>query len=312
MILLRQLHDLPTEVRRGAVAIGNFDGVHQGHARIVERLKALAEQVAGPAVVFTFDPHPIQILRPELAPPPLTQIERKAELLGELGVDAVIACPTDRSILDLTAHEFFEEVIVRDLAAQALVEGPNFGFGRNRGGDIRLLEQLCKARGIALEIAEPLRVSDDYISSSRVRALIQAGKVAQAAQLLTRPYRSQGVVVSGERRGSTLGFPTANLGDIRTLLPAIGVYAGRAYVDGSSWATAINVGPNPTFGEQAFKIEVHLIGFSGDLYGRTIEVEWLERLRDTRPFPSVEALKDQLRQDISAAKRVYVSNQAGT
>jgi riboflavin kinase/FMN adenylyltransferase len=304
VILLRQLHNLPTEVRRGAVAIGNFDGVHQGHARIVERLKALASQVAGPAVVFTFDPHPIQILRPERAPPPLTQIERKAKLLGDLGVDAVIACPTDRAILDLTAGEFFDEVIVRDLAARALVEGPNFGFGRKRGGDIRLLEELCNGRGIALEIAEPLRVGEDYISSSRVRALIQAGQVVDAAKLLTRPYRSQGIVVSGERRGSTLGFPTANLADVRTLLPAIGVYAGRALVADRSFAAAVNVGPNPTFGEQAFKIEAHLIGFSGSLYGRTIEVEWLERLRDTRPFPSVEALKEQLCQDIAAARKI--------
>jgi riboflavin kinase/FMN adenylyltransferase len=259
-------------------------------------------------VVFTFDPHPIQILRPERAPPPLTQIERKAKLLGDLGVDAVIACPTDRAILDLTAGEFFDEVIVRDLAARALVEGPNFGFGRKRGGDVRLLEELCNGRGIALEIAEPLRVGEDYISSSRVRALIQAGQVVDAAKLLTRPYRSQGIVVSGERRGSTLVFPTANLADVRTLLPAIGVYAGRALVADRSFAAAINVGPNPTFGEQAFKIEAHLIGFSGSLYGRTIEVEWLERLRDTRPFPSVEALKEQLRHDIVAAGKVAEQN----
>lgn len=304
MILLRQLHDLPTEVRRGAVAIGNFDGVHQGHARIVERLKTLARQVAGPAVVFTFDPHPIQILRPELAPPPLMQIERKAELLDKLGVDAVIACPTDRAILNLTAQEFFEEVIIRDLAAQALVEGPNFGFGRNRGGDIRLLKELCEQRGIALEIAEPLRVGEDYVSSSRVRALIQVGQVAEAAKLLTRPHRSQGVVVSGERRGSTIGFPTANLSNIRTLLPAIGVYAGRAIVADQSFAAAVNVGPNPTFGEQAVKIEAHLIDYFGDLYGRTLEVEWLERLRDTKPFPSVDALQEQLQRDVVAARNI--------
>ena len=220
----------------GAVSIGNFDGVHLGHARIVERLKAQARQVGGPALVFTFDPHPVRLLRPELAPPPLTWTDRKAALLGALGVDAVIAYPTDKALLELLPEEFFAAIVRRSLAARALVEGTNFFFGHDRRGTIDVLRRLALAAHVALEVVEPVVVGGETVSSSRVRKLVAAGDVADARRLLTEPYRIRGQVARGAGRGSQLGFPTANLEQVETLLPALGVYAGRGFLDGQHLA----------------------------------------------------------------------------
>jgi riboflavin kinase/FMN adenylyltransferase len=302
--LLRSLDNLPAELRRGAVSVGNFDGVHRGHARLVERLLANARGAGGPAIVFTFDPHPVRLLRPQSAPPPLTWTDRKAQLLSELGVTAVIAYPTDEVLLQFTAEEFFARIIVERLAARALVEGPNFCFGRGRTGNAARLAELCSQAGIELEIVQPVGVGDELVSSSRVRAAIGAGDIDLARHLLTRPYRLRGMVTHGVGRGAKIGFPTANLEAIDTLLPAQGVYAARAISQDGVWPAAVNIGPNPTFGEQVLKVEVHLIAFAGSLYGQPLEVDFLSRLRSIRPFESVAALKGQLAHDVAVARQI--------
>ncbi len=302
--LIRSLEDIPSTLRGGAVAIGNFDGVHRGHARLIERLKTQAASVGGPAIVFTFDPHPVVLLRPEAAPHPLTWSERKAELLGELGVDAVIAYPTDMPLLRLSPRNFFEHVIVQGLFARAIVEGPNFRFGRERKGNVRLLEEMCQQDGLILEIVPAVIDEDVYISSSRIRDSIRDGDVDRARGMLTQPYRVRGMITHGARRGATIGFPTANLEAVDTLLPGLGVYAGRAYCPDGLWPAAINIGPNPTFGEHAVKFETHLIGFQGSLYGQPLEVDFLSRLRDIHPFGSVDDLKRQLDADVRAASKL--------
>lgn len=304
MRLLRSLDSLSADLRHGAVTIGNFDGVHRGHARLVERLLVKAREVSGPAIVFTFDPHPVRLLRPESTPPPLTWTDRKAQLLDELGVTAVITYPTDEALLALTPDAFFERIVGDRLAVKAMVEGPNFFFGHNRAGNIDTLAALCRQAGISLEIVPPVRVGSEFVSSSRVRACVAAGDVDLARQLLTRPYRIRGMVTHGAARGAKIGFPTANIEAIDTLLPAQGVYAARAFVPAGNWPAAVNIGPNPTFGEQAFKIEAHLIGFNGSLYGQPLELEFLSRLRSIQPFDSVQALKSQLARDITAAQRI--------
>ncbi|WP_254507707.1 bifunctional riboflavin kinase/FAD synthetase [Anatilimnocola floriformis] len=305
MRLFRQTSPLPADFLRGAVAVGNFDGVHRGHAKLIERLLARAREVGGPAVVLTFDPHPVRILRPELAPPPLTWTERKAELLAELGVTAVWSYPTDEALLKLSAEEFFNHVLRDGLQAQAIVEGPNFQFGRQRQGNVELLKKLCDTNGLALEVVEPIATGGELVSSSRVRESIQHGDVAAARQMLTRPYRLRGLVTHGAQRGSKIGFPTANLAGIDTLVPTIGVYAGRAFTQQGIWPAAINIGPNPTFGEGAFKFEAHLPGFSGSLYGQPLEVEFLARVRETRPFESVAALTQQLAADVQTVLKYF-------
>jgi riboflavin kinase/FMN adenylyltransferase len=302
--LIRNVKELPSDLRGGAVTIGNFDGVHRGHAQIVGHLIKRARAVSGPAIVFTFDPHPVRLLRPELAPPPLTWTDRKAELLAELGVDAVIAYPTDEALLALSPSEFFQRIVCQTLAARAVVEGPNFHFGRGRSGTIDVLGQLCHEHHVLLEVVPPLHVGEEFISSSRIRAAIQAGDVAGAGELLTRPYRIRGMVTHGACRGAKIGFPTANLRAIDTLLPCQGVYAGRAAVGGQLFPAAINIGPNPTFGESDVKAEVHLIGYDGSLYGQPLEVDFLARLRDIQAFGAVENLQGQLRRDIDNVQRI--------
>jgi riboflavin kinase/FMN adenylyltransferase len=302
--LIRDLDADRQSIRRGAVTIGNFDGVHIGHAAIIERLIARARAVGGPAIVFTFDPHPVRLLRPEAAPPPLTWTDRKALLLSELGVDAIIAYPTDEAFLQLTAQQFFDQIIRGRLEAWALVEGPNFYFGHNREGNIDRLRLMAEQAGITLDVVDPVVVDGEIVSSSRVRRLIAAGQIDQACRLLTHPYRIRGMVAHGASRGARLGFPTANVEAIDTLLPGPGVYAGVGYVSGTAWAAAINIGANPTFGEHALKVEVHLIGLHEQIYGQPLEVDFLSRIREVRAFASVEALSEQLRVDVAVAERL--------
>jgi riboflavin kinase/FMN adenylyltransferase len=304
--LFRDLDDLSESVRGGAVAIGNFDGVHRGHACLAGALVARAQRVDGPAVVFTFDPHPVCVLRPNEAPPPLSSARRKAELFGALGVDALIAYPTDESLLRLDAGQFFEQIVRGRLDARALVEGPDFRFGRGRQGTIDTLVRLCRDAGIALEVVEPVEWDGHVVSSSRVRALLARGDVAAANRLLTEPYRLRGTVIHGAGRGNGLGFPTANLGRIDTIVPADGIYAGRALVDDGAWPAAISVGPNPTFDEGGRKLEVYLVDYNGNLYDRTIEVDFLARLRDIVRFATIDDLVAQMNRDVEATLQIAV------
>ncbi len=307
MKLIRKIEQLDSSLRGGALSIGNFDGVHRGHAKIIERLKYWAGRLGGPSIVFTFDPHPVRLLRPELAPPPLTWTERKAELLAEFGVDVIIAYPTDQALLSLTHDEFFDQIICRQIGAQAIIEGPNFYFGHNRQGNVHSLAQMCQDHKMACEIVEPLDNDGTLISSTRIREAINRGEVAQAAAMLTHPYRIRGMVVHGEGRGTKLGIPTANLDAIDTLIPKIGVYAGTATVDGQQWRAAIHIGPSPTFDRQLPQVEVHLLDFDGVLYGKIVEVDFFTRLREIQQFPSIEQLKQQLARDIQQARTVSLA-----
>jgi riboflavin kinase/FMN adenylyltransferase len=304
MHIIRNLKDLPPEARGGAVSIGNFDGVHRGHVQIVRRLLERAKEAGGPAIVFTFDPHPVRLLRPDQCPPPLTWTERKAELLARLGVDWIVAYPTDEALLRLSPQDFFRRFVQETLDARAMVEGANFYFGRNREGTIEKLEELTAKARITLEVVPPVELEGAIVSSSRVRELIRAGKVDEAQRLLSAPYRIRGMVTHGAGRGAKIGFPTANLDAIDTLLPAQGIYAGRAWADGDCWPAAIHLGPSPTFGDAMVRVEVHLVGRTEPLYGQPLEVDFLARLRDIRPFDSPEALVAQLNQDIQRVKEL--------
>lgn len=303
---MKLLHgfDDPSACRGGVVSIGNFDGVHRGHRTMIASLVRRARDVGGPAVVLTFEPHPTQLLRPQQAPPRLSTLTGKADLIRELGVDCLIAYPTDWNLLQLTPAEFFERIIRGELHARGLVEGANFFFGRNRAGDVETLRRLCDAAGLILDIVPPVEVSGRTVSSSAIRSLIAEGRMGQAVEMLGHPYRVEGRVVSGADRGHKLGFPTANLAEVRTLIPGDGVYAGRARVEEDDHPAAIHVGPSPTFSQDDSRIEVHVIDFSGRLYGETLQVDFLERLREIVRFENVDALRDQLRQDVETARTI--------
>ena len=284
------------------VAIGNFDGVHLGHAVMLAALRQLAAEQGTQAVAVTFDPHPIAVLRPEFTPPILTTVEDRIELLRAAGADSVIVLPVTQSLLEMSAEQFFQSVIVDTFDAKGVVEGPNFRFGRDRRGDTAMLQKLCQRASLPCHIVSPVETNGQLISSSRIRELLCSRSLRQATELLGHPYRMTGVVRRGAGRGAGLGFPTANLADVATLLPAHGVYAGYTELDRRRYPVAVSIGPNPTFGEHREKIECHIDGFSGDLYDKAMKVDLLSEIRPLQSFDSIEILVKQIRQDVEMAR----------
>ena len=306
MISIDGSGDIP-EIARGAiVTVGNFDGVHRGHQRLLGRARARADAAGVPALAITFDPHPVALLRPEAAPVPLVWLEREISLLHEAGASLVGVFRTGPWLLELTAREFFDRIICEQLGARGMVEGPNFAFGHDRLGDVRTLEAWCGEAGIDFEVVELAVIDDQLISSSLIRRCLSEGDVAAAARYLCRPHRIRGNVSKGAGRGATIGFPTINLEGTDTLVPAEGVYAGLVWLSGEErpHPAACNIGPNPTFGEHSKKIEAHLIGFSGSLYGKHVELDFVERLRPTRKFSGREELVAQIAADVRDAERI--------
>lgn len=303
----------PAALRGGAVAIGNFDGVHLGHVALISVLKERAERVGGPAVAVTFDPHPIAILAPERLRPGLTTIDDRARLLHEAGADHVLILQTTKQLLRMEPQQFLDCIVGDRLRARAIVEGFNFRFGKDRAGDLRTIEEWSRRTNVEFGVVARQSMDCAVISSSRVRSALEAGDVMTAARLLGRPYRLRGVVGEGAKRGASLGFPTANLIHPKTLVVGDGVYAVRAVLaDDSIWPAAANVGSNPTFGEHDRKVEVHLIGFAGDLYGQPIAIDFVSRLRDTRKFENVDTLRFQLQTDVEMARAAIRQASSGS
>ncbi|MDR1958552.1 MAG: bifunctional riboflavin kinase/FAD synthetase [Planctomycetaceae bacterium] len=302
--IVHSLDHFPPQFQGGVLAIGKFDGLHRGHVRILKRLWEYARDHSVPPLVFTFDPLPGQILRPETAPPLLVTLEQKMELLADYGVECVIVYPTTREFLLCSARQFFESVIRRDLQAKVIIEGQNFLFGNNREGTPEMLGRFCRESGIVFETISPCQWNGLAVSSSAVRSFLSEGNISAANEMLTRPYQVTGTVVHGEHRGRTLGFPTANLEKIGTLLPRTGIYACLATLDSEHYPAAVHIGTNPTFGVTPFKMEVHLLDFSGLIYGKTLKVDFLERLRDTTAYPSREALIDRMNHDVEQTRMI--------
>lgn len=304
--LIHSLKEFPPTARGGAISVGNFDGVHRGHECLIKRLVSQARHLGGKAVVFTFDPPPMAVLKPSLPLlAPLTDMRRRTQLLGDLGVDVVIAYPTDIQLLELTAEQFFHQILINALGAKAIVEGPNFRFGRERLGETHLLNELCRADGIALEIVAAKSDRDGMVSSTRIRELIVNGQLAEANALLTAPYAITGLVSHGEGRGKKLGSPTANLTDIAVLVPKQGVYAGCVTLENCVHPAAIHIGPNPTFGEENTKVEVHILDWHGELYEDSMCCSVLQELRSVRRFESVAELQAQIALDIEACRTIF-------
>lgn len=295
----------------GCVAIGNFDGVHLGHAVMLTALRELAAEQGVQAVAVTFDPHPIAVLRPEFTPPILTTVEDRIRLLRDAGADSVIVLHVTESLLEMTAEQFFHAVIVDTFHAKGVVEGPNFRFGRDRKGDTAMLQGFCERASVPCRIVSPVEIDGRLISSSRIREFICNRALRQAVELLGHPYRMTGVVRRGAGRGAGLGFPTANLAEVATLLPAHGVYAGQTMLDGKSYPVAVSIGPNPTFGEHREKVECHIDGFSGDLYDKIFQVDLLSEIRPLQSFDSIERLVQQIHADVEMARCLQPSVVSG-
>jgi riboflavin kinase/FMN adenylyltransferase len=290
----------------GAIAIGNFDGVHHGHQALLRAARELASSHGRAAAALTFDPHPVRVLRPGLAPPVLTPLPRKLELLAALGLDAAVVQPFTLEWAATTAAEFVEREVAERLGAADVVVGWDFTAGHERAR-VDALRPLLAARGVALHVVEPVTSDGLLVSSTKIREFLLEGKVEAAAMLLSRPHDVDGVVAHGAGRGRGFGFATAN---VRTdgLLPANGVYVVRAFVGGGGaevYGGVCNIGVKPTV-ESGARVcaEAHLFDFDGrDLYDEPIRVAFLARLRDERRFESIEALKAQIAADADQARQ---------
>lgn len=297
-------HDLRPPAGGTAVTLGNFDGVHLGHRRILDRLLSWARRLGARATVYTFEPHPLRVIDPARAPALLTPSEERRRLLEEAGVELLVCEPFTPEFSRLPAPRFVREVLVERLGARAVVVGPDYAFGHRRQGDLRLLRELGRAYGFEVEAVPPLRVDDQVVSSTAIRRRLREGRLRDAERMLGRPYCLLGTVTRGRARGRELGFPTANLEVGEQLVPREGVYAVEALLEGERWPGVLNVGRRPTFGEDELVLEVHLLGFRGELYGRPLRVILREYLRPERAFRHPEELAAQIARDVERARRL--------
>jgi riboflavin kinase / FMN adenylyltransferase len=288
-----------------AVTIGNFDGVHRGHQALIAAAVGHARATGGESVAVTFDPHPARILSPERAPSSLMTLDQRAEMMGALRIDHVVALRFDRHLAQMAPPAFCSEVLRRSLGAQAVVVGESFRFGRGRSGDVSTLRALGADLGFAVEAVPPVLSEGRAISSSRVREALSEGDVSRAAALLGRRFFLDGRIVAGDGRGRTIGVPTANLDSPNETLPALGVYACWTRIEGEAWRPAVvNVGRRPTFGGGAPVVEAHLLDWQGNLYGRGVRLEFEAHLRDERRFESTEELLRRIQQDVVLARGI--------
>jgi riboflavin kinase/FMN adenylyltransferase len=303
----RGLAEIPSGWGRSVVTIGSYDGVHLGHQRIIRQAVSRARDLALPTVVVTFDPHPKEVVRPGSHPPMLAAPHYRTELMAGLGVDAVLVLPFTLEFSRLTPEEFVKRVLADRLRAAVVVEGADFRFGHRAAGDVRTLAELGARYGFEVEVVELVTAEQETFSSTNVRAHVLAGDVAGAARMLGRPHRVEGVVVRGARRGgSELGYPTANLECLpHSAIPADGVYAGWLVTGGASLPAAISIGTNPTFGGDERSVEAYALDRDDlDLYGTHAAVDFLARLRDMVEFDSVDALIEQMDQDVKRTREL--------
>jgi len=292
------------------LTIGNFDGVHRGHQLILAQACLTASRTEGEAVAMTFDPHPLAVLNPTRAPTPLTSIDERMRLMAACGVRCAVVVPCTKELLSLTAEKFVEQVVVRHFRPKSLVEGTSWRFGRRRSGDVETLAALGRRFGFEVTAVPSMTMEvepgqDVLVSSSLIRDFIGQHQVERAAACLGRPYGLLGQVVPGQRRGTKIGFPTANVEVAGQLVPPSGVYAGQACLGDRQQPAAISIGRAPTFGGGELTVEAYILDFDGELYGRSIRLEFFRWLRPQRTFDSADALREQIDRDVQVVRAMF-------
>jgi riboflavin kinase/FMN adenylyltransferase len=295
----------PAWLAHPVLALGNFDGLHRGHQKIIERVKRGAAEHGGTPMAMTFDPHPPRVVRPDKAPPLLMTKAQKLDALDRSGIRCVAVVRFTRELSEWDPETFVRTVLVDWLRVSEVWVGANFLFGHDRTGNFSLLRALGQHYGFKADKIDPVRYKDFVVSSTRIRRLVGEGRVDEAAALLGHGYYVDGTIVEGRRRGREIGFPTANLQTDNELLPPHGVYATTMTIDGIVHAGLTNVGIRPTFGETQTTVETFLLGYAGDLYGRSVRLDFVLRLRDERRFEDVDALRTQIEADQRRAERLF-------
>lgn len=291
--------------RKGsALTMGNFDGLHLGHQTLIRHLQEKARRLRVPSIVYTFEPHPVRILAPHVAPPLLNTVEQKIELIGKTGVDSLVIEKFDRGFAKTSPGAFFEKYLVRKLKVRFVIVGYDFTFGAKRKGNIETLERLCLERGIGVEILKPCLSGETLVSSSVLRRYLQEGNVGGVIPLLKRPYFLDGRVIRGSGRGQKIGIPTANLEAENELIPREGVYATRLLLNGKIYPSVTNIGVRPTFGKNRRAIETHVPGFHKNIYGQRVRLFFLGRIRDERRFSGPAKLTEQIKRDIAKGRQI--------
>lgn len=294
-----------TACPKPVLALGNFDGIHLGHQAIFRHVVSRARAIGGTSMVFTFDPHPLQVVAPDKAPPLLTTFDQKRRLIAALGLDVGLRVPFTEAFMRQPPLEFIRSVLCDTLGVYDVVVGHDFRFGHRRAGTVELLQEQAATCGYGVTVVPAITKDGVVVSSSNIRRLLQAGQVEAAAQLLGRFYAIEGPVVEGFRRGAGLGFPTANVRSINVIVPRPGVYAVQGTWRDRVYPGVANVGYNPTFGNEMLSVEAHLFDFDADLYGDTLEVAFVRRIRDERQFASVDALAEQIACDVQTARSIH-------
>ncbi|MDG1705095.1 MAG: bifunctional riboflavin kinase/FAD synthetase [Porticoccaceae bacterium] len=309
MTFIRDLQSLQSFNRRSVVTIGSFDGVHLGHQAILNQVKAVAAELGLPSVVMTFEPQPQEFFSGERAPARLMRLREKVEALFEFGVDQVLCLQFNRELRNLTAAEFVRSVLVDGLGTRHLIVGDDFRFGCDRSGDFKMLSEMGETYDFAVQDTETLEVDGQRVSSTLVRQILEQGNFERASQLLGKPFTITGRVVYGQQLGRELGFPTANVQLNRYSAPLSGVYAVLVNIDGAVYQGAANVGLRPTVGDLLKPIlEVHLLDFEADLYGRRIEVEFVTKIRDEEKFTSLDKLIESIQRDVKQIRAWFAGD----
>ncbi len=304
MQILNDADFTPGRFSNTAVAIGNFDGVHLGHRHLLGVLTERAREIGGASVVVTFDPHPLRVLNPARCPPMLCDFRQKAEIIEEMGIDALVRVRFDREFAQMPPLGFAREIVGRSLGAREVFVGPDFAFGKGRAGDIALLSAVGAKEGFSVRTVGSFEVDGERVSSTAVRNAVFASDFGRARRLLGRPYELSGRVVHGKSRGRGLGFPTANLLPRQECLPVDGVFAAWLFQGGKRMKAAVNVGSNPTFGAGEKSVEAFLLDFTGDLYGEELSLRFVRQLRGEVAFGSVEALVAQIEKDVAEVREI--------
>lgn len=306
MELIRNLHNFRDRHKGCVATIGNFDGVHLGHQAIIKQLKSTAEFHGQPAVIVTFEPHPQEFFAPDRAPARLMRLREKLAYLRQTGIDRVVCLRFDQALADLSAEDFIRNILVEKLGVRHLIIGDDFRFGKKRQGDITTLKEYAAQSGFDVEHTDTCMINGHRVSSSRVRELLAQGKMSKAAELLGRSYAISGRVVHGEKRGRALGYPTINVNLHRHLSPVAGIFAAMVHgLQPDVIHAAVSIGSRPVFGGDDINLEAHLLDFDREVYGAYVTVELLKQLRHEQMFDNIDALKQQMDQDIAEARKFF-------